>query len=128
MEKKEYYLLEKRSKQSNDQELSMVPFVNIIPAIIYALVISNQVLPKSFSFWQRFGVGAAFVIVYVICSFLPYVSLLTSIASAIIFIGLAWALCDKVGANVVRIILKVITAGLIGLIELAMVLNSTLRK
>lgn len=127
-EDKKYFLVEAQKKNSDSGDITLIPAVNIIPAIIYALVITNQLLPGDWSFGQKFGVGLAFVIVYTICSFVPFVSIIVAIASTIMFVGMAWALCDKLGNQVVRIILKIITAGFVGLIEFAIAIYGTLRK
>jgi len=95
-----------------------VAFINLIPVIIYAAVITGQFMDK-FSGGIKIGVGIVFVIAYMALTLIPYVPFAVNIASTIMYVGLLWALCDKVGATVVRIFLKVITAGFDGLLELS---------
>lgn len=115
-------------KSACASEASMkMAFINLIPAIIYAAVITGQFM-KNFSGGFRIGAGIVFVIVYMALTLIPYVSFVVGIASTIMYVGLLWALCDKVGATVVRIILKVVAAGFVGLLELSIAVNMTMKN
>ena len=49
-----------------------------------------------------------------VISFLPFVSKITNIAITVMFVGMIWVLVDKIDSNIVRIVVKVITAGFVG--------------
>ncbi|MCR5303279.1 MAG: hypothetical protein K6E33_01850 [Lachnospiraceae bacterium] len=104
-----------------------VAFINLIPAIIYAVVITGQFM-ENMSGGIKALVGIGFVVGYMALTLFPYTSFLTSIASTIIFVGLIWVLCDKVDSKVLSIILKIITAAFIGLLELSIAVNMTLKN
>ena len=74
------------------------------------------------------AIGVAFVFVYMLITLIPYVSIVTDIASAVIFIGLVWVLCSKASSEVVVVILKIVTAALIGLFELSIAVNITMKN
>lgn len=104
-----------------------VAFVNLVPAIIYAFVVAEQLL-RGQPFGLRFAAWIGVIIAYMVLTILPYASFLMIIPSAFILAGMLWVLCDFVDASVVRIILKVITAAIVGLIELSIAVNMTAKK
>ena len=114
-------------KTCASEETMKVAFINLIPAIIYAVVLSGQFL-GAVSAGYRLAIGVAFVFVYMLITLIPYVSIVTDIASAVIFIGLVWVLCSKASSEVVVVILKIVTAALIGLFELSIAVNITMKN
>lgn len=101
--------------------------INIIPAIIWALVITDQALPWELTFWPKFGIGLAFVVLYIVASKVPFITFAPTIASTIMFVGLIWVPINLIGVVWLRIILKVITAILIGGNEILMSIVITLK-
>lgn len=104
-----------------------VAFINIIPAIIYAFVITGQLL-GNLSFGIKAIIGIVFVIAYMALTLLPYTSFLVNIASAIMYIGLLWVICDKAGNHIIQILLKVVTAAFVALLEISIAINMTLKN
>ena len=104
------YLVTKNKKHNNKDNDSMMAMVNIIPAIIWAIVFCQKFC-DSLTFWPKLGIGIVFVIVYMVLSILPYISLVMNVASAIMYIGMVWAL---------KLVGKIVTAIIIGLIELSL--------
>jgi len=88
--------------------------INLIPAFIWALVFTDQVLPETWNFWQKFGIGVAFIVGYIVISKIPFLTFAVTIASTIMFVGLIWVPVNLIGNDVIRIILKVIVAILVG--------------
>lgn len=113
------------AKVDSYQKDLKLPMINIIPAIIWSIPVHQYLFPNA-EFWVSFGIGAFFIIVYVTIGYLPYISLVTSIASTIMFTMLIWAPMDYIPNHIVRIIVKVIAAILIGLIELGLFSNATI--
>lgn len=113
------YLVTKNKKHNNKDNDSMMAMVNIIPAIIWAIVFCQKFC-DSLTFWPKLGIGIVFVIVYMVLSILPYISLVMNVASAIMYIGMVWALVDLIGNETVKLVGKIVTAIIIGLIELSL--------
>lgn len=123
-----YYIFKKNDGVSGSRgSSSMIPMINAIPALIYSVVIRQHFLPD-IAGWQKFGICALIFLVYMVISFLPFVSLITNIVSTIMFVGMIWVLIDKIDSNVVRIVVKAITAGFVGLLELAIFADMTIKK
>ena len=125
---KDYIVKPTKVHDIGSGEFDPMPFINIIPAIIYAVIITNQYIPDTWMFWEKFGVGAAFVVVYMIACYIPFVCIIPAVASLIMYAGMIWALCDKVGNQIVRIILKVVTAGFVGLMEFSVAVSRIIKK
>lgn len=49
-----------------------------------------------------------------------------NIASTIMFVGMIWALVDHIDSNVLCIIVKVVTAGIVGFLEFAIFVDRTI--
>lgn len=120
-----YALKNSRPQGKAQKSNSMVPMINIIPAVIYSIAFRQHFLPD-ITGWQKAGLYVAFVLIYMILSFLPYISLLMNVASTVMFVGMIWALVDHIGTDVVRIIVKVITAGFVGMLEFAVFVDRTI--
>lgn len=120
------YAIKSGKKSRNVQRSnSLIPMINIIPAIIYSIAFRQHFLPDLIG-WQKFGLYVVFVLVYMILSFLPFISLVMNIASTIMFVGMIWALVEHININVICIILKVITAGFIGMLEFSIFVDRTI--
>lgn len=123
-----YYIFKKNDGVSGTRGSgSLIPMINAIPALIYSIVTRQHFLPD-IAGWQKFGFCTLIFLVYMVISFLPFVSLITNIASTIMFVGMIWVLVDKIDSNVVRIVVKVITAGFVGLLELVIFVDMTVKK
>ncbi|MDD3137998.1 MAG: hypothetical protein PHX08_03380 [Lachnospiraceae bacterium] len=102
-----------------------LPFVNLIPAFVWSIPFRQRLFPDA-DFWMTFGLCALFVIVYVTLSFLPIITVVPCVAGTIIFTALAWAPADRIGNNVVRIIVKVVILAFFIMLEFCIWINATL--
>ena len=100
------YIVEESYKPTYDKNYKM-PLINIIPAIVWSIPFHQKLFPDA-GWWLTFGLCAAFVIVYVALSYIPWVVIAPGIASVIIFSGLFWVFAEYIGNQIVRIIVKVI--------------------
>lgn len=98
--------------------------INIIPAIVWSIPVHQKLFPDA-GWWVTFGLCAAFVIVYVDLSYIPWAVLIPGVASVIIFSGLFWVFADHIGNQVVRIVMKVLITTSFGFMELAIFANAT---
>ena len=101
------------------------PMIQLIPGIIWSIPLHQKLFPNA-SWWMTFGLCTAFVIAYLILSYLPLISAAPCIAGAIIFTMLLWAPADFIGNNIVRIIVKVLIIAFVILLELCVFINATL--
>ncbi len=129
MSDKKAYVIPAPTKEKADKfrEPSFGFLINLIPALIWALVFTDQVLPETLNFWQKFGIGALFIVVYIVASKIPFITFVSAIASIIMFVGLLWVPVNLIGNDVVRNIIKIIVAVIVGVPELMMSLMVTLR-
>lgn len=114
-----------QKKQGKSDQMSMMPLINIVAAMIWAIPLSQYFLEQQ-SGMTRFLICAAFVVVYMVCNFLRFISIAPCIASTIIYVNMLWALFAGIEADLTRTIIKVIIAAFIGLLELAIFINATL--
>lgn len=101
-----------------------LPLINIVPAVIWSIPFHQKLFPDA-GWWVTFGLCAAFVVMYVVLSYLPIIVAVPSIAGVIILTALFWVPADYIGNNVVRIIVKVLIAIVCGFIELGIFANAT---
>ena len=101
-----------------------LPLINIVPAVIWSIPFHQKLFPDA-GWWMTFGLCAAFVVMYVVLSYLPIIVAVPSIAGVIILTALFWVPADYIGNNVVRIIVKVLIAIVCGFIELGIFANAT---
>ena len=114
-------------KTCASEENMKMAFINLIPAIIYAVVLSGQFL-GDLTAGHRILIGIVFVFAYMLLALLPYSSFITSIARAVFYVGLIWVLCSKASSQIVVVILKVVTAAFVGLLELSIAINITMKN
>lgn len=125
---KQSYVIASVKKKNDERDTNYaVAFINLLPAVVYAFVIAQQVFGEQ-SFAIRLLVWIGFIILYMALMWVPFASFLVCIASTYIIGGFAWAACDLVSNNVVCVILKIITGGFIGLLELSIAVNLTFKK
>ena len=117
------YIVENSYKPSYEKNYKM-PFINIIPAIVWSIPVHQKLFPDA-NGWLTFGLCAAFVIVYVALSFVPWVVIIPGVASVIMYSALFWVFADYIGNQIVRIIVKVIIAAIFVLMEIAIFANAT---
>lgn len=129
MNERKYYVIPAPTKMKSDyhSDPTFGFLINLIPAFIWALVITDQALPETWSFWQKFAIGLLFIIAYIVISKIPILTFAPTIASAIMFVGLLWVPVNLIGNDVIRIIVKVIVAIIVGAPELMLSLMVTLR-
>lgn len=101
-----------------------MPLINIIPTIVWNIPFRQKLFPDT-GWWVTFGLCAAFVVVYVALSYIPWAVLIPGIASVIIFSGLFWVFADYIGNQIVRIIVKVIIVAIFALLEIGIFANAT---
>lgn len=117
------YIVEER-KTSKYEKNYKFPLVNIIPAIVWSIPVHQKLFPNA-SFWATLGLCGAFVVFYVMLSYLPIIAVIPAVAGAIIFSGLFWVFADYIENQIVSIILKVLIAVFFGFLELAIFANAT---
>lgn len=102
-----------------------LPLINIVPAVIWSIPFHQKLFPDA-GWWVTFGLCAAFVVMYVVLSYLPIIVAVPSIAGVIILTALFWVPADYIENNVVRIIVKVLIAIVCGFVELGIFANATI--
>ena len=112
-------------KTESFQKNFKLPFVNLIPAFIWSIPLHQKIFPDA-SWWTTFALCGLFIIVYMVLSFLPIITVAPCVASVIIFTALAWAPADMIGNNVVRIIVKIVILAFFIMLELCVWINATL--
>lgn len=118
------YIVEDMKTTSFEKSFKF-PFINLIPAFVWSIPLHQKLFPDA-SWWMTFGLCAAFIVVYMILSFLPIITVVPCVAGVIIFIAFAWAPADLIGNSVVRIIVKGVILVFFILLELCVWINSTL--
>lgn len=129
MEEKKVYAVPVPTKMKSDHyaEPTFGFLVNLIPAFIWALALTDQAMFETFGFRQKFGIGIMFIVVFIVTSKIPFITFASTIASTIMFVGLLWVPVNLIGNDIVRIIIKVVVAFIVGAPELMMSLMVTLR-
>lgn len=117
------YIVEER-KTSKYEKNYKFPLINIIPAIVWSIPVHQKLFPNAI-FWAKLGLYGAFVVFYVMLSYLPIIAAIPAVAGAIIFSGLFWVFADYIENQIMRIVLKVLIAAFFGFMELAIVANAT---
>ena len=112
-------------KTESFQKNFKLPFVNLIPAFIWSIPLHQKMFPDA-SWWKTFALCGLFIIVYMVLSFLPIITVAPCVAGVIIFTALAWAPADMIGNNVVRIIVKIVILAFFIMLELCVWINATL--
>ena len=99
--------------------------INLIPAFIWTLVITDQALPWELTFWPK--LGFAFIVLYIVISKIPFITFAATIASAIMFIGLLWVPVNLISIVWLKFIIKAVIALLIGMAEILMSIVVTIK-
>lgn len=118
------YIIEDMNTASFEKNYKL-PFVNLIPAFVWSIPVHQKLFPDA-GFWTTFGLCALFMLVYMVLSFLPLITVVPCVAGVIIFTALGWAPADHIGNDVVRIIVKVLILAFFVMLELCIWINSTL--
>ena len=113
------------TKTESFQKNYKLPFVNLIPAFVWSIPLHQKLFPDA-SFGTTFALCGLFVIIYMILSFLPIITVAPCVAGVIIFTALAWAPADLIGNNVIRIIVKVVILAFFIMLEFCVWINATL--
>jgi len=112
-------------KTESFQKNFILPFVNLIPAFVWSIPLNQKLFPDA-DFGMTFVLCGLFVIVYMVLSFLPIITVVPCVVGVIIFTTLAWAPADMIGNNVVRIIVKVVIVAFFIMLEFCIWINATL--
>lgn len=118
------YIVESTNTSSFEKSYKF-PFINLIQAFVWSIPLPQKLFPDA-SWWTTFGLCAALIVVYMIFSFLPLITVVPCVAGVIIFTAFAWAPADLIGNNVVRIVVKGVILVFFILLELCVWINSTL--
>lgn len=101
------------------------PFINIVPAVVWSIPIHQKFFPEA-GFWIVALYTIAFIALYLYLSMKPIVAAVPCIAGVVIYTLTAWIPLNHIENNVVRIILKIITLGIVIIVEFAIWTNATL--
>lgn len=115
----------KTSKKEKYKKNYEIPFINIIPAVVWSIPIHQKLFPDA-SLWEALGVCGVFVAAYIFLSMLPVIAAVPCVAGVIIFTALFWAPADHIGNNIVRIIVKILILAIAIMIEFCIWTNATL--
>ena len=115
-----------QKKQRKAEQMSMMPLRNIVAAIIWTIPLAQRFL-EQLPGMPRFLVCVAFVMVYVSCSFLRFISIAPCVASTIIYVNMIWALIAGIEDNPARMIIKVSIAVFVGVLEFYIFINTLLK-
>lgn len=118
------YIVETSKKEKYKKNYE-IPFINIIPAVVWSIPIHQKLFPDA-SLWVTLGVCGVFVAAYIVLSMLPVIAVVPCVAGVIIFTALFWAPADHIGNNIVRIIVKTLILAIALMIEFCIWTNATL--
>lgn len=118
------YIIEDMNTASFEKNFKL-PFVNLIPAFVWSIPVHHKLFPDT-GFWTTFGLCALFMLIYMVLSFLPLITVVPCVAGVIILTAPGWAPADHIGNDVVRIIVKVLILAFFVMLELCIWINYTL--
>ena len=118
------YIVEE-TKTSKYEKNFKFPLINMIPAIVWCIPVHQKLSPLAGTMGAFIAV-AAFLMLYVILSYVPIAALAPSVASVVMMTAMLWAPADHIGNNVARIIVKGIILVIMVLIEFCVLINATL--
>lgn len=118
------YIIEENNTTKYEKNYKF-PLINIIPAVVWAIPIHQKLSPM-IGKGGAYGVTIAFVILYMMLSFIHIVALAPAVGGVIILTALFWAPIDHLGSLAVRIILKGLILLIAIMIELGVFANATL--
>jgi len=118
------YIVQTNDNKKKYQKNFGLPLINIIPAVIWSIPLHQKLFPDA-SFGVTFGLCGAFVIVYLILSYKPFIAAIPCIAGVIMLTGLFWVFPDVIDNAILRILLKIIILVIAGFIELGIFANAT---
>ncbi len=101
------------------------PLINLIPAIVWSIPVYQKVSPI-FGMLGAYGAGAAFIILFMALSYMPFVAAVPRVAGIIILTAMLWAPADHIGNNVARVIVKGLILVFIIMVECCIWINATL--
>lgn len=113
------------TKEKQYQMNFILPFLNLLAGIVWSI----PLLQKVFSGVEgiaSLGIAAVFVLLYLLLSALPVVSIVPCIAGGIIYTVMLWGIADHIGYDVVRIIVKIVALLLAIFVEFSVFVNATL--
>ncbi len=117
------YIVEEMKTSSYKMNYGL-PFVNIIPAIVWSIPVHQKLFPEA-SWLMTFGLCAAFVVLYCVSSFIPIITVVPCVASVIMYTALFWVFADYIGNDIGRIIVKILIVAFFGFMELSVFGNAT---
>lgn len=112
-------------KTSKFEKNYKFPMINLIPAIVWSIPVYQKVSPI-FGTLGAYGAVAAFIIVFMALSYMPFVAVIPGVAGIIILTAMMWAPADHIGNNVTRVIVKGLILVFIIMVEFCIWINATL--
>ena len=103
-----------------------LPFLNAIAGMVWSIPILQKLLPGVEGI-AALGIGAVFMLVYVVLSVMPVIAIVPCIASTIMYTAMLWGIADNIGHIVIRIIVKIVMLIFVLFAEFSIFSNATLR-
>ncbi len=100
-----------------------IAIFNMFSAFIYGIAIADKLHLEG---GIRVGARIAVIVLFFALEFIPKIVIIPAVAAGFMNIFTAWSLLDHIGASVLRIILKAVTAIILALIELSLFTDVTL--
>lgn len=118
------YIVQTDGNKKKYQKNFGLPLINIIPAMVWSIPLHQKLFPDA-SFWVTFGLCGAFVVVYLLLSYKPFVAAIPCIAGVIMLTGMFWVFPDAIDNVALRILIKTIILVITVFIELGIFANAT---
>lgn len=112
-------------KTSKFEKNYKFPLINLIPAIVWSIPVYQKVSPI-FGTLGAYGAVAAFIILFIALSYMPFVAAVPGVAGIIMLTAMLWAPADHIGNNVARVIVKGLIIVFIIMVEFCIWINATL--
>ncbi len=112
-------------KTSKFEKNYKFPLINLIPAIVWSIPVYQKVSPI-FGTLGAYGAVAAFIILFMALSYMPFVAAVPGVAGIIMLTAMLWAPADHIGNNVARVIVKGLIIVFIIMVEFCIWINATL--
>ena len=101
------------------------PMINLIPTIVWSIPVyqkASQIIGSI----GAYATVAGFIVLYMVLSYMPVISLAPGIAGVIMLTAMLWAPTDHIGNNVARVIVKGLILVFIIMVEFCIWINATL--
>lgn len=118
------YIVLNKTTETYKPEVKLA-FLNLLAGIIWAIPFVQKVFPDVNGI-AGLGIGFLFMVVYVILSFIPVISIVPCVAAGILYTAILWGFADAIGHDVIRIIVKIVALLLVIVVEFSVFGNATL--